>query len=50
MEARGSDVDVDVDHWVAEIEDAQKCCTRTQVVLQALGTQACGRSLETKSS
>ena len=33
MQPRGSDVDVDVDHWVVlvleEIEDAQKGCTHT---------------------
>ena len=52
MQPRGSDVDVDVDHWVVlvleEIEDAQKGCTHTGCPAKHLGTRACGQSLETK--
>ena len=52
VQPRGSDVDVDVDHWVVlvleEIEDAQKRCTHTGCPAKYLETQACGQSLETK--
>ena len=52
MQPRGSDVDVDVDHWVVlvleEIEDAQKGCTHTGCPAKHLETRACGLSLETK--
>ena len=52
VQPRGSDVDVDVDHWVVlvleEIEDAQKRCTHTGCPAKHLETRACGLSLETK--
>ena len=43
VQPRGSDVDVDVDHWVVlvleEIEDAQKVCTHTGCPAKHLETR-----------